>query len=331
MLQTISSDISHRNELRRTASARFGDMNICAVVVTYNRHDLLEKCLLSLLRQSYAPAKIMIIDNASTEPAADVLRHYSDRVRFIRLNHNTGGAGGFYTGLKTAMADGYDAAWLMDDDGAPDQDCLQVLVERGLKMGPAILNPLVINEADEGQLAFGLQIKDRLLTHVRDVPAVNSASGVLDGAINAFNGTLIPRRVYEVLGDIKAECFIWGDEIEYCARAIAAGIPLVTCVGSVHRHPLYRGTLVDLGTFGKVRICPPDRAHFHYRNFGYYASKYRSLFYMTAKFLVYAAYLCAKVSRAEALRFARYFVDGATDRYSLEPSRSALMRKLRDV
>jgi Glycosyl transferase family 2 len=68
MLQTISSDISHRNELRRTASAGFGDMNICAVVVTYNRHDLLEKCLLSLLRQSYAPAKIMIIDNALNPP-----------------------------------------------------------------------------------------------------------------------------------------------------------------------------------------------------------------------------------------------------------------------
>jgi rhamnopyranosyl-N-acetylglucosaminyl-diphospho-decaprenol beta-1,3/1,4-galactofuranosyltransferase len=306
-------------------------MNVCAVIVTYNRPALLEKCLLSLLRQSYAPAKIFVIDNASTEPASDVLRHYSDRVCFVRLGHNTGGAGGFYTGLKAAMAEGYDAAWLMDDDGVPDQDCLEVLVQCSRQTGPAILNPLVINEANESQLAFGLQINDRLLAHVRDVTAINSADGMVGDAINAFNGTLIPRRVYELLGDIKAECFIWGDEIEYCARAMAADIPLVTCVRSVHRHPLYKGTLVDLGALGKVRLCPPDRAHFHYRNFGYYASKYRSPFYLTAKFLVYATYLAAKVSRAEALRFAKYFVDGATDRYSLDPSRSALMRKLRDV
>jgi rhamnopyranosyl-N-acetylglucosaminyl-diphospho-decaprenol beta-1,3/1,4-galactofuranosyltransferase len=306
-------------------------MNVCAVVVTYNRHALLERCLLQLLRQSHEPAKIMVIDNASTEPASDVLRDYSDRVDFVRLNHNTGGAGGFYIGLKTAMAEGYDAAWLMDDDGVPAQDCLEVLVQCSRQTGAAILNPLVVNEDDESQLAFGLQINDRLLAHLRDVTAINSAEGMVGGAINAFNGTLIPRRVYEILGDIKAECFIWGDEIEYCARAAAADIPLITCVRSVHRHPLYKGTLIDLGPLGKVRVCPPDRAHFHYRNFGYYASKYRGPFYVAAKFFVYTTYLAAKVSRGEALRFAKYFVDGATDRYLLDPSRSTLMRKLRDV
>ena len=48
---------------------------------------------------------------------------------YIRLEHNIGGAGGFYTGMKRAYDTHlYDAVWVMDDDGEPDSKCLSNLL-----------------------------------------------------------------------------------------------------------------------------------------------------------------------------------------------------------
>ena len=42
-------------------------ISCCAVIVTYNRKKLLEKCLRALLAQTMVPAEIIIIDNVSTD------------------------------------------------------------------------------------------------------------------------------------------------------------------------------------------------------------------------------------------------------------------------
>ena len=42
---------------------------------------------------------------------------------------NTGGAGGFYTGMKWAYEHGADAIWIMDDDTIPQADALQKLLD----------------------------------------------------------------------------------------------------------------------------------------------------------------------------------------------------------
>jgi GT2 family glycosyltransferase len=101
---------------------------VCAVVVTYNRKDLLIKCLDSLTNQSVTPQAIYIIDNNSTDKTEQMLyeneyiTHIPDfnkkftnqttindiLIKYIRLPENTGGAGGFYEGVKEAYEDGYD-------------------------------------------------------------------------------------------------------------------------------------------------------------------------------------------------------------------------------
>ena len=41
---------------------------------------------------------------------------------------NTGGAGGFYTGVKFAYENGADWVWTMDDDVVPNYECLEELM-----------------------------------------------------------------------------------------------------------------------------------------------------------------------------------------------------------
>ena len=44
---------------------------ICAVVVTYNRKELLINCLNAINQQTYKPHMVLIVDNASTDGTKD--------------------------------------------------------------------------------------------------------------------------------------------------------------------------------------------------------------------------------------------------------------------
>ena len=115
---------------------------VCAVVVTYNRKDLLVECLESLLQQTRPLDGIYIIDNASNDGTPGYLKEkgfiqelppkesnepwerkfiltYKLPIYYVRMHENTGGAGGFYEGVKRAYEKGYDWLWLMDDDADP--------------------------------------------------------------------------------------------------------------------------------------------------------------------------------------------------------------------
>lgn len=295
--------------------------SVWAVVVTYNRPALLRRSIDAIQAQIRLPDGILVVDNASDEPASQVLAAYSG-LTHIRVDKNAGGAGGFYLGMKSAFANGAGAVWLMDDDGAPDPDGLAKLLEAAGEKA-IILNPLVINQDVPDQLSFGLDIGPKLVFDVAEARAL-AADGVLVGPANAFNGTLVTASAYQRVGDIKFECFIWGDEAEYILRAGRAGVVVGTAVNSVHRHPAPKASMVDLGPLGTIKVCPPQRAHYHYRNLGYLMRYHGSPAKALAKGLVHVGYYTLTGQFAEAGKFIRYYLDGARNQYALSPSRADL-------
>jgi rhamnopyranosyl-N-acetylglucosaminyl-diphospho-decaprenol beta-1,3/1,4-galactofuranosyltransferase len=67
-------------------------------VVTWNRRELLAEALAALRSQSLPTATIVVVDNASTDGTDVALRGESD-LDVVRLEQNTGGAGGFAVGI----------------------------------------------------------------------------------------------------------------------------------------------------------------------------------------------------------------------------------------
>ena len=94
---------------------------LAAVIVTFNRKTLLGENIRMLLRQTMPFDKIFIVDNCSTDGTPEYLKEqgWMDDPRFVyvKTHANIGGAGGFYTGTKTAFEAGADYIVLMDDDG----------------------------------------------------------------------------------------------------------------------------------------------------------------------------------------------------------------------
>ena len=99
---------------------------IVAVVVTYNRKELLEENIKALLNQSYENLDILIIDNASTDGTEKVVKKYvSDKLKYMNTGANLGGAGGFNFGIRQAIERNYDYCWVMADDTIPTPTALE--------------------------------------------------------------------------------------------------------------------------------------------------------------------------------------------------------------
>ena len=104
---------------------------ILAVVVTYNRKELLSECIEALLKQECDFLDVLIIDNASTDGTRRYIDKYvkNKRVLYENTGSNIGGSGGFNYGMKKGVELGYDYIWLMDDDTIVKKDSLTNLLK----------------------------------------------------------------------------------------------------------------------------------------------------------------------------------------------------------
>jgi GT2 family glycosyltransferase len=211
-------------------------MNICTVVVTYNRLELLKGAIEALRGQSLC-TDILIVNNGSTDGTKEFLDNQTD----ITVIHqsNVGGAGGFYTGLKYACEHGYDCAWIMDDDVLPDKDALKNLIEKR--------EYLINNGESVGYVCS--RVTDNAGESV-NVPLVDSrpdektgyanwpkyvSKGIVKVQLATFVSVLIPCRIVYELGLPYKEFFIWGDDTEYTYR-ISNKYPSYMIAESVVKH-----------------------------------------------------------------------------------------------
>ena len=199
---------------------------ICAVVLTYNRMDLLDSCLHAIVAQTHQCDRIVVIDNASTDGTFGMLAEkWADRVEVYSLPRNIGAAGGFNMGMRIAYRTGADAIWVMDDDVIPEPDALERLIAANRVLTDREISaPFVISTArtPRGHVtnvpdvanrrnALSYQAWPELLEH-RMVPVRRAT----------FVSILLPRRTLARFGLPFASMFIWGEDTEFTLRITAS-------------------------------------------------------------------------------------------------------------
>lgn len=199
---------------------------VIAVIVTYNRQQLLSNCIAALRNQTRKLDRILIINNGSTDKTSEWLENQHD-IDYIS-QENLGSAGGFYTGIKTAYERGYHWIWLMDDDGFPKEDALEKLLTDDCEE-LMLRNCAVINKDDKKSFVWKT-LKYKNIDEVENKVIPNIA--------HPFNGTLLHRKIVERVGFPNPKLFLWGDETEYYYRIIKKNaIPFCTITDSIHYHP----------------------------------------------------------------------------------------------
>lgn len=244
---------------------------LAAVIVTYNRKELLGRNIQMLLKQTHPFDKIFIVDNCSTDGTHEYLaaQNWLEDQRFVYLctESNLGGAGGFSLGVKTAYEAG--ATWmvLMDDDGvAADEYTFEILFSEARKLHAE--NPkLFVNTLVQHNDLLSFKI-DHMYTVQEALSAANN--GLLLNAANPFNGTLISRELVADIGYPNADFFIKGDEVNYKQRAFAANACVATAVNARYNHP--RPDTREQRILGKTVpffVEAPWKEYYAARNFTY--------------------------------------------------------------
>ena len=248
------------------------ESKIIAVVVSFNRSVLVTETIDGLLSQSIPLHKVIIIDNASTDGAADTVeRRYGSHpvVELVRLNENTGGAGGFHEGILRANQIGCDFVWVMDDDAEPETDCLQKLITTIGKDSSCIaVAPAVIGLDGNRQLLHRGKVGNWFVPNIQ-VPIPNPSYEEFSNIriqTASFVGLLFRAAIIDSIGLPEQSFFIYNDDLEYCLRIQKLGkIILDTKAVIIHKD----GNRVDnrkAWGFVNYQYIPLDRFHLIYLN-----------------------------------------------------------------
>ncbi|MBR3306126.1 MAG: glycosyltransferase family 2 protein [Lachnospiraceae bacterium] len=262
-------------------------MRVNAVVVTYNRLDLLKRSIGALLEQTFCLNRIIIVNNASTDGTRDYLKNISkdNRIIVLNLKKNLGGAGGFYHGIKRAYEEDCDYVWIMDDDTIAKDDALEKLIDAAD----------VLKEKQVGFLASNVLWKDDspcVMNVSRTVSVWNEyiKQGIIEVSHTSFVAMLIPAKVVKDVGLPIKEYYIWGDDGEYSTRILRSGYHGYSVGGSTVHHHMKENIGVDIMTTPKDRI---DRFFYFYRN-NTVTDKMRGPFLLCRR-LLYHGYLMTKI------------------------------------
>ncbi|MDT4940024.1 MAG: hypothetical protein QOJ34_113 [Pseudonocardiales bacterium] len=222
--------------------------HVGAVVVTYNRRELLLESLAAIAAQTRPADAVVVVDNASTDGSAAAVAAQFPGVRLVRLTRNTGGAGGFAAGLGVALAAGADLVWLMDDDTVPQPGALEELLaarDRYPGAVPAVVASRVVWTDGRPhpmntprRKPFVRRAELRLADGIGCVP-IRSAS---------FVSVLIDGEHARRLGSPIADYFLWNDDFEYTTRLLRHA-PGLLCPAStvVHKTKVFGGADTDPG------------------------------------------------------------------------------------
>lgn len=240
-------------------------MSVSAVVVTYNRLQFLREVIEALQDGIVVPDHIIVVDNHSEQDTVDYLTSLGNKIEYVKLQENLGGAGGFNRGVRYfAEQTNDDYVWLMDDDTIPQRDTLKELLD------------FASEKKDFGFLASDVRWKDGTRAKMNNPAPKNRLKKIPDDAkdpeelMNAtFVSLLMPRKVVLRIGLPITEFFIWGDDIEYTERAarIAPGY-FVPSAKVLHKMATNVGSNVMNDTMDRL-----PRYYYSYRNKMYYGRK----------------------------------------------------------
>ena len=230
---------------------------VAAVVVAYNRRDLLREALTAIVDQSQPPEVIHVVDNASIDDTSEMVKREFPEVVLHTLPTNTGGAGGFAAGIAFALADQADLIWLMDDDTVPGETALADLVAAYTEYPGG---------APSAVASRVLWVDGR--DHPMNTPRVRPGAsrqelsdaatiGCVPVRSASFVSLLVDAEAVRAVGLPEAEFFLWNDDFEFSTRLLRDRVGLY-CPASTVEH--------RTKTFGATDRDPGDRFYFEVRN-----------------------------------------------------------------
>ena len=211
-----------------------GSGSLAVVVVNYNTREHLRACLSSVLAE--APSEVIVVDNASSDGSAEMVR---GEFPLVKLHANTNNSGYGAAANQGIAACRVKYALLLNSDTRLQPGALAALSRyldlhpRAAVVGPRLLNPdgtlqpscfpfltplnvLVLNTALGKLVRFLPAVREHFLPawtqdDARAVPWVKGAA------------LAIRREAFAAVGGFEESYFMYAEELDLCYRLRAAG------------------------------------------------------------------------------------------------------------
>lgn len=229
--------------------------HVAIVIVNYKGRDDTLQCLLSLLLLTYPNFSVVLVDQNSGDGLVDIGREmaaqseWGNRLHLIANGENTGFAGGCNLGTRAALDAGAEYVFLLNNDTIVPPDLLEPLVqyaESDAKVG--VVGPtLRYFDAPDVIWASGGMMGERaqsLLRRNGEKADTEPAQSVdVDFIVGA--GLLAKRAVWETVGLLNENFFLYYEEADFCVRARKAGWRTVHVPAAHLWHKVSRSTGTD--------------------------------------------------------------------------------------
>ena len=95
-------------------------MTVAVIIVNYNKKDLLEKCLTSLVHTQECEHTVFVVDNGSEDGSIEMMREKFPHVVVIEMGYNAGFCKGNNVGIHEAIDLGCEVIILLNNDTEVD-------------------------------------------------------------------------------------------------------------------------------------------------------------------------------------------------------------------
>jgi GT2 family glycosyltransferase len=257
------------------------------VMVNWNRAPDTAAAYRSLLASTFRDWRLYVVDNASSDTSAEILRRDLVQQSTLILNDtNAGFSGGCNLGIDRALGDGCTHIFLLNNDATVLPSTLERLVEQSAALGDSAILGSAVKLAGTDQFQFfGSRTRPDFGHPVwfddRDLDKLTRPLIETDFVLGA--ALFAPAKIWRELGVFDEKFYLNYEETDWCYRARNAGYPCYIMPTSVVLHK-------NGATVGPIN--GPLQNYFIYRNellFGFYhgtAKQKANLAFRTTKVLL---------------------------------------------
>ncbi len=209
-------------------------MTLTIVIVSWNAREDLETCLTTI--ESSPPAcahEILVVDNASTDGAPEMVAARFPRVRLIAAGGNLGFARANNIGMRAGAGD---LVLLLNPDTRVPRGAIDRLVGRLESTGATAAGPRIVDDRGRAELSFGsmpgplADLRQRMLVRlhdrgVRPVTAAVERRTRAEREVDWVSGAclLVRRPAAEAVGFFDERYFLYWEDVDFCAALRARG------------------------------------------------------------------------------------------------------------
>jgi GT2 family glycosyltransferase len=204
-------------------------VRVALIVVNWNNARQTLTCLDSVAALRTPVWRTFVVDNASTDGSAECIATRHPGAHVVTSAINRGYAGGFNLGRAEALRASASHVWLLNNDTLLDEYALTALLAADTRLGPAVLSPKILytQRRDELWYAGGRLTWDLKTRHIGQgeldrgqhdqVRKLQWATGC-----SLFCSADVARR----LGPMDERYFLYLEDVDWCLKARAVGVPL---------------------------------------------------------------------------------------------------------